>query len=213
MTKQLIDTPISSLVQQQRGFFSTEQTKSIDFRLEQLTKLKQAIINNQDAILQAAKADLGRPAFEAYFEIATLGEINLALKQLKTWAKPQRVKSPIDQFPASAWIQPDPLGVVLIIGPWNYPFQLMMSPLVGAMAAGNCALLKPSEHAPHTSRVVADIIADTFDPRYVAVAEGDASVSQQLLAEKFDHIFFTGGTEIGRIVMMAAERLWVMYWC
>ena len=206
MTKQLIDTPISSLVQQQRSFFSTEQTKSIDFRLEQLTKLKQAIINNQAAILQAAKADLGRPAFEAYFEIATLGEINLALKQLKNWAKPQRVNSPIDQFPASAWIQPDPLGVVLIIGPWNYPFQLMMSPLVGAMAAGNCALLKPSEHAPHTSRVVAELIADTFDPRYIAVAEGDASVSQQLLAEKFDHIFFTGGTEIGRIVMMAAAK-------
>jgi aldehyde dehydrogenase (NAD+) len=206
MTKQLIDTPISSLVQQQRGFFGTEQTKSIDFRLEQLTKLKQAIINNQDAILQAAKADLGRPAFEAYFEIATLGEINLALKQLKNWVKPQRINSPIDQFPASAWIQPDPLGVVLIIGPWNYPFQLMMSPLVGAMAAGNCALLKPSEHAPNTSRVVAKLIADTFDPRYVAVAEGDASVSQQLLAEKFDHIFFTGGTEIGRIVMAAAAK-------
>ena len=165
MTKQLIDTPISNLVQRQRGFFGTEQTKSIDFRLEQLTKLKQAIINNQAAILQAAKADLGRPAFEAYFEIATLGEINLALKQLKNWAKPQRVKSPIDQFPASAWIQPDPLGVVLIIGPWNYPFQLMMSPLVGAMAAGNCALLKPSEHAPHTSRVVAELIADTFEDR------------------------------------------------
>jgi aldehyde dehydrogenase (NAD+) len=206
MTKQLIDTPISSLVQQQRGFFSTEQTKSIDFRLEQLTKLKQAIINNQDAILAAVKADLGRPAFEAYFEIATLGEINLALKQLKNWAKPQRIKSPIDQFPASAWIQPDPLGVVLIIGPWNYPFQLMMSPLVGAIAAGNCALLKPSEHAPHTSRVVAKLIGDTFDPRYIAVAEGDASVSQQLLAEKFDHIFFTGGTEIGRIVMAAAAK-------
>ncbi len=206
MTKQLIATSISSIVQQQRHYFSTEQTKSIDFRLEQLTKLKQAIINSQAAILAAAKADLGRPPFEAYFEIATLGEINLALKQLKTWAKPRRVNSPIDQFPASAWIQPDPLGVVLIIGPWNYPFQLMMSPLVGAIAAGNCALLKPSEHAPNTSRVVAELIADTFDPSYIAVAEGDASVSQQLLAEKFDHIFFTGGTEIGRIVMTAAAK-------
>ena len=199
-------SPIPDLVQQQREFFRTEQTQSIDFRLEQLTKLKQAIVDRQEAIVQAAKADLGRPAFEAYFEIATLGEINLALKQLKNWVKPQRVKSPIDQFPASAWIQPDPLGVVLIIGPWNYPFQLIVSPLVGAIAAGNCAILKPSEHAPYTSRVVAELIAATFDPEYVAVAEGDANVSKQLLAEKFDHIFFTGGTAIGRIVMTAAAQ-------
>lgn len=206
MIKQLIATPIPVLVQQQREFFRTEQTQEISFRLEQLAKLKQSIIDRQEAILQASKADLGRPAFEAYFEIATLSEINLALKNLKTWAKPQRVKSPIDQFPASAWIQPDPLGVVLIIGPWNYPFQLIMSPLVGAIAAGNCALLKPSEHAPHTSRVLAELIADTFDPSYIAVVEGDASVSQQLLAEKFDHIFFTGGTAIGRIIMAAAAQ-------
>jgi aldehyde dehydrogenase (NAD+) len=206
MNEQLIAPPIPTLVQQQREFFRTEQTRSIAFRLEQLAKLKQAIVDNQEAILQAAKDDLGRPAFEAYFEIATLAEINLALKNLKTWAKPQRVQSPIEQFPASAWIQPDPLGVVLIIGPWNYPFQLMMSPLVGAIAAGNCALLKPSEHAPATSQVVARLISDTFDPSYIAVAQGDASVSKQLLAEKFDHIFFTGGTEIGRIVMAAAAR-------
>jgi aldehyde dehydrogenase (NAD+) len=206
MNEQLIAPPIPVLVQQQREFFRTEQTRSIAFRLEQLAKLKQAIVDNQEAILQAVKTDLGRPAFEAYFEIATLTEINLALKNLKTWAKPQRVQSPIDQFPASAWIQPDPLGVVLIIGPWNYPFQLMMSPLVGAIAAGNCALLKPSEHAPATSQVVARLISDTFDPSYIAVAQGDASVSKQLLAEKFDHIFFTGGTEIGRIVMAAAAR-------
>jgi aldehyde dehydrogenase (NAD+) len=206
MSQQLIASPIRALVQQQREFFRSEQTQAISFRLEQLAKLKRVIIDRQGDIVQAAKADLGRPAFEAYFEIATIGEINLALKNLKTWAKPQRVKSPIDQFPASAWIQPDPLGVVLIIGPWNYPFQLMMSPLVGALAAGNCALLKPSEHAPHTSRVVAEMIADTFDPNYVAVVEGDASVSQQLLAEQFDHIFFTGGTAVGRIVMAAAAQ-------
>ncbi len=206
MTQKLITSPIPQIVKQQREFFRTGQTQLLSFRLEQLTKLKQAIVDRQDAIIQAAKADLGRPAFEAYFEIATLGEINLALKQLKSWVKPQRVKSPIDQFPASAWIQPDPLGVVLIIGPWNYPFQLIISPLVGAIAAGNCAILKPSEHAPETSRVVAELIAATFDPHYVAVAEGDVNISQQLLAEKFDHIFFTGGTAVGRIVMTAAAQ-------
>ena len=206
MIQKLITAPIPQFVQQQREFFRTGQTQPISFRLEQLTKLKQAIVDRQEAIVQAAKADLGRPAFEAYFEIATLGEINLALKQLKNWVKPQRVKSPIDQFPAAAWIQPDPLGVVLIIGPWTYPFQLIISPLVGAIAAGNCAILKPSEHAPETSRVVSELIAATFDPDYVAVAEGDIKVSQQLLAEKFDHIFFTGGTAVGRIVMAAAAQ-------
>lgn len=206
MTAQLIAPFIPDRVQQQRIFFNAGQTKAVEFRIEQLKRLKQAIIDRQDAILQAAQADLGRPAFEAYFEIATLAEINLALKHLKTWVKPQRVATTIEQFPASAWVQPEPLGVVLIIGPWNYPFQLMMSPLIGAIAAGNCALLKPSEHAPHTAKVIAELIQTTFDPSYIAVVEGDASVSQQLLAEKFDHIFFTGGTNIGRIVMAAAAK-------
>lgn len=206
MIAQATETPISTLLQQQRSFFSTGQTKDLNFRLAQLQRLKQAIIDRQDAILQAVKSDLGRPAFEGYFEIGTLGEINLALKQLKSWVKPRRVPTSIEQFPASAWIQPEPLGVVLIIGPWNYPFQLMISPLVGAIAAGNCAILKPSEHAPQTSTVITALIRSTFDPSYVAVVEGDAAVSQALLAEKFDHIFFTGGTAIGKVVMEAAAK-------
>jgi aldehyde dehydrogenase (NAD+) len=207
MTAQLT-TPSSlqTLVQQQRNFFSTGQTKPIAFRLGQLQNLQQAITKYQAAIVEAAKQDLGRPEYEAYFEIATIAEIKQALKSLKQWMKPQRVASPIDQFPSTAWIQPDPLGVVLIIGPWNYPFQLVISPLVGAIAAGNCAILKPSEHAPHTAKVVAEMIQSAFDPQYIAVAQGDAEVSQQLLAEKFDHIFFTGGTAIGRVVMAAAAK-------
>ncbi|MEM1241294.1 MAG: aldehyde dehydrogenase [Cyanobacteria bacterium P01_H01_bin.26] len=207
MTAQLTKPlPIPQTLAQQRAFFASGQTKPIDFRLAQLARLKQAIIERQGAIVEAAKADLGRPEFEAYFEIATLSEINLAIKKLKTWMKPKRVKTTLENFPSSAWVQPDPLGVVLIIGPWNYPFQLMVSPLVGAIAAGNCAILKPSEHAPHTAQVVADLIADTFDPAYISLFQGDADVSQQLLAEKFDHIFFTGGTAIGRIVMAAAAK-------
>lgn len=206
MIAQATETSIPTLIQQQRSFFSTGQTKELNFRLAQLQRLKQAIIDRQDAILQAAKEDLGRPPFEAYFEIATLAEVNLALKQLKSWVKPRRVSTPIDQFPASAWTQPEPLGVVLIIAPWNYPFQLMISPLVGAIAAGNCAVLKPSEHAPQTSAVVAELIRSTFDPSYVAVLEGDAAISQALLAEKFNHIFFTGGTAIGKVVMAAAAK-------
>ena len=206
MTAQLALPAIPDVVAQQRQFFATGQTKSLEFRLKQLQRLKQSIIERQEDILAAAKADLGRPAFEAYYEIATLAEVNKALKELKRWMKPEKVKVGIDQFPGSAWRQPEPLGVVLIIGPWNYPFQLMMSPLVGAIAAGNCAILKPSEHAPHTSKVVADIIASTYDPNYIAVFEGEVETSQRLLKEKFDRIFFTGGTEIGRIIMQEAAK-------
>lgn len=195
---------IQSIVRQQRDFFATGKTQDITFRLTQLNRLKDAIVEYQDQILAAVKSDLGRPEFEAYFEIATLMEIKVAIKQLKQWVKPQKIATSIDVFPAKAWIEPQPLGVVLIIGPWNYPFQLLMSPLVGAIAAGNCAILKPSEFAPATAKVVAQIIASIFDPNYVAVVEGDATVSQELLAEKFNHIFFTGGTAIGRKVMQAA---------
>ncbi|MEZ2322188.1 MAG: aldehyde dehydrogenase [Microcoleus sp.] len=197
---------VSDMLQQQRQFFATGKTKEVDFRLEQLHKLKSAIQLNQSRIVDAVNADLNRPEFEAYFEIASIAEVKYAIKNLKSWVKPRKVPTSIDQFPASARIFPEPLGVVLIIGPWNYPFQLMISPLVGAIAAGNCAILKPSEIASHTSAVVADMIAKTFDPAYIAAIEGGVEISQQLLVEKFDHIFFTGGTKIGRIVMEAAAK-------
>lgn len=206
MTLEIFASPIQETIQKQREFFQTGQTKSLDFRLAQLQRLKQSIIENQDAIVKSVKADLGRPPFEAYFEIAALAEANLAIKKLRNWAKPRKVKTPIDQFPSSAWIQPEPLGVVLIISPWNYPFQLMISPLVGAIAAGNCAILKPSEHAPNTSKVVTKIIKSCFEPSYIAIFEGDADTSKQLLAEKFDHIFFTGSTVIGKAVAQAAAQ-------
>ena len=201
-----MNIPIPELLQSQRKFFATGKTRDRDFRIQQLESLERAIVANQDKIVAAVQSDLGRAAFEAYFEIATLSEIKLALKHLKKWMKPRRVKTSVDVFPASAWVQPEPLGVALIIGPWNYPFQLMMSPLVGAIAAGNCAILKPSEYAPEMSKLVTELVRSTFDSNYIAVVEGDAETSQELLAQKFDHIFFTGGTEIGRIVMQAAAK-------
>jgi aldehyde dehydrogenase (NAD+) len=197
---------IPALLQSQREFFATGKTIDRAFRLQQLERLKNAIVENQDKIVAAVQTDLGRAPFEAYFEISTLTEIKLAIKQLKTWMKPRKIATGADVFPASAWIAPEPLGVALIIGPWNYPFQLMMSPLVGAIAAGNCAILKPSEYAPSMSKVVTELVESIFEPDYVAVVEGDAATSQELLAQKFDHIFFTGGTEIGRIVMQAAAK-------
>lgn len=202
----LTQVPVKDIIRQQREFFATGKTKDVEWRIEQLKRLKQAVIDNQEAIVKAVKADLGRPDFEAYFEIAAITEINYALKHLKSWVKPKKASTGIEQFPASAKIYPEPLGVVLIIGPWNYPFQLMISPLVGAIAAGNCAVLKPSEIAANTSRVITDIIQKTFDPAYITAVEGGVEVSQQLLEEKFDHIFFTGGTAIGKIVMQAAAK-------
>ncbi len=194
------------MLQSQRAFFATGKTKPLDFRLKQLNKLKDAITARQDEIIQAAKDDLGRPEFEGYFEIGVVAELSYVLKKLKSWVKPQKVSLPLSQLPGSAWVQPDPLGCVLIIGPWNYPFQLVISPLIGAIASGNCAIIKPSEIAPATSQVVAELIAATFDPKYIAVEEGGVEVAQTLLAQKFDHIFFTGGTRVGQIVMEAAAK-------
>lgn len=200
------DQSIQTLIQSQRGFFATGKTKPLDFRLEQLNKLKTAILSRQDDIIQAAKDDLGRPEFEGYFEVAVTAELSYVLKKLKAWMKPQKVGLPLSQLPGSAWVQPEPLGCVLIIGPWNYPFQLVISPLTGAIAAGNCAIIKPSEIAPATSKVVAELIESTFDPEYIAVREGGVEVAQELLVQKFDHIFFTGGTRVGQIVMEAAAK-------
>ncbi|MEM6517866.1 MAG: aldehyde dehydrogenase [Cyanobacteria bacterium P01_D01_bin.71] len=196
----------AALVQAQRRYFASGQTQSIDFRLAQLNKLKAAIVDRQEAIIAAVRADLGRPEFEGYFEVGVLDELKYVLKRLKKWAKPRRVGLPLTQWPGAAWVQPDPLGVVLIIGPWNYPFQLVISPLIGAIAAGNCALIKPSEIAPATSKVVGELIQTTFPPEYVAVMEGDVETAQALLEQRFDHIFFTGGTRIGQIVMAAAAK-------
>jgi aldehyde dehydrogenase (NAD+) len=201
-----LTTNTSKLLQRQRVFFATGQTKSIEFRLTQLRKLQAAVIAHQDQIVAAVQKDLGRALYEAYFELNMLAELKAALKHLHKWIKPQRVATTINVFPASAWVQPQPLGVVLIISPWNYPFQSALSPLVGAIAAGNCAIIKPSEHSAHTSAVMAALIAEVFDPSYVAVVEGDVTVGQQLLTEKFDHIFFTGSTTVGRLVMQAAAQ-------
>jgi aldehyde dehydrogenase (NAD+) len=202
----LTQVPVTDIIRKQRDFFATLQTKDVKWRMEQLKRLKQAVVDDQEAIINAVKADLGRPEFEAYFEIAAITEINYAIKHLKSWVKPKKVAVGLEQFPASAKIYPEPLGVVLIISPWNYPFQLLISPLVGAIAAGNCAVLKPSEISAHTSTAIANLIQKTFDPAYIAVVEGDAETSKALLAEKFDHIFFTGGTAIGKIVMEAAAK-------
>lgn len=202
----LATNSLEKLLDEQRNFFATGVTKSVDFRLQQLEKLKNAIVKRQEIILAALNKDLGKPAFEGLFEIAAIKDINYALKNLKKWVKPKKVNAGIEQFPGTAKIYPEALGIVLIIGPWNYPFSLIISPLVGAIAGGNCCILKPSEIAPATSKVLTQLISDTYDPNYISIIEGGVEVSQKLLQQKFDHIFFTGGTKIGQIVMEAAAK-------
>ncbi|WP_138498032.1 aldehyde dehydrogenase [Nostoc sp. PA-18-2419] len=198
---------VGDIIQNQRKFFQTGKTKDVNFRLEQLQTLKQAIVEHKQEIIQALQADLHKPEVEIYLtEINVTKEIDYAIKHLKTWTKPKKAPVSFDFFSYSASIYPEPLGVVLIIAPWNYPFQLMIFPLIGAIAAGNCAIIKPSEIASHTSGIVSKIISKYFQPAYIAVVEGGIEASEKLLAEKFDHIFFTGGTAVGKIVMAAAAK-------
>jgi len=197
---------IAAAIEHQRQFFATGQTRSLPDRRQQLLKLQAAIDRQGETLIQAVSQDLGKPYFEACISEISAIRMDLAhtLKNLKTWAKPKPAAPTLAQFPAQAWIQPEPLGVVLIIGPWNYPLSLVLQPLIGAIAAGNCAILKPSEIAPASSAAIAALIQETFDPGWVTVMEGGVETSQALLAHPFDHLFFTGGTAVGKVVMAAA---------
>ena len=196
------------LIARQRAFFQTGATRSLEFRGAQLRKFYDAIEAQEPALLEALHADLRKSPQEAYTaEIGlVLGDLRHAIRRLPAWMKPQRRHTPLLAWPARGFIRPEPYGVALIFGPWNYPFQLLLSPLVGALAAGNCAVLKPSEFAPHTAAVIAELIKATFAEEYIAVVPGERDVAEALLREKFDTIFFTGSTSVGRAVMAAAAR-------
>lgn len=199
---------LTSLIARQRAHFQTGRTRPLEFRLEQLRTLHRAIETNETQLLQALHADLRKSAQEAYVsEIGfVLSEIRYVLKHLASWMKPQQRGVPLMLWPGSGRIQWEPYGVALILGPWNYPLQLLFTPLVGAIAAGNCVCMKASEHAPHTAAVMAKLIRDSFPDEYVAVVEGDRSVAESLLRERFDTIFFTGSTHVGKAVMAAATQ-------
>ena len=196
------------VLQCQRAFFQSGATRSLVFRREQLRKLQDALSTHESDLIAALHSDLRKSPTEAYVtEIATvLSEIRHAFRHVAAWMKPRRRRTPPLVWPARGFVQPEPYGVALIIGPWNYPFQLLVSPLVGAIAAANCAVIKPSEFAPHTAAVIAQLISEIFPEDYIAVVQGNQQVGEALLREKFDTIFFTGGTSIGRVVMTAAAR-------
>jgi aldehyde dehydrogenase (NAD+) len=199
---------IGEIVQRQRAFFAGGGTKDPAFRREQLRILKSTIEKRESEIMEALRRDLGKPPFEAYTaEVGfVLRELDCALKNLHVWSRARRVPTPLINFPGRSFILPEPFGVALIIGPWNYPFQLLFSPLIGAIAAGNCAVIKPSEAAPSTSSVILSLVNENFEESFISVVEGDAEAARLLLEEKFDYIFFTGGAVVGRLVMQAAAR-------
>ncbi|MEO1394131.1 MAG: aldehyde dehydrogenase family protein [Cyanobacteria bacterium J06634_5] len=205
---QTLQTSVQETLHRVRSRFATGQTRSLAFRRTQLKKLASAIEAAQSDIYAALSADLGKCAAEAFLgELSlVLSEISYALKHLSRWANPRNAKIALPFLPASGRVVPEPLGVVLVISPWNYPFQLAICPLVSAIAAGNCAILKPSEITPNTSALLATLVAKTFDPNYVTVIEGGVDTSTALLAEPFDHIFFTGSPAIGKVVMRAAAE-------
>jgi aldehyde dehydrogenase (NAD+) len=206
--KHMNNNEISEILDEHRKYFETGITRDLEFRLQQLVKLKQMIRRNEDVLTQALQMELHKSAYEAFStEIGILyTAINYAVKNLKKWVSPQTVKTPLMLFGARSRIYAEPYGTVLIIAPFNYPVNLVFEPLIGAIAAGNCAVIKPSELTPGVSRIITLMIKETFDEAYIRVIEGKQDVTSTLINAPFDYIFFTGSPRVGKIVMEAAAR-------
>ncbi len=199
---------ITDIVNQQRAFFQTGATLPISYRKQALNKLKKAIQTHEKELLEALRTDLGKSEMEAYMcEVGlTISEINYISARLRRWARNKRVCTPLANFPAKSFTVQEPYGVTLIMSPWNYPVLLTLEPLVGAIAAGNCCVLKPSDYSPATSKVIASLIAEIFPPEYVTVVTGGRKENTDLLEQHFDYIFFTGGVTVGKLVMEKAAQ-------
>ena len=198
----------AQVVQSLRAYFQSDATRSLAWRLSQLDALEHLLLEREQDVVEALRADLGKPEAESIgAEVRTvLAELRYTRKNLRSWMKPKRVRTPLVAMPGRSYIYREPLGVVLIIAPWNYPFQTAVLPLVGAIAAGNCAVVKPSELAPATSALIAKWIPKYLDPKAVQVIEGGVPETTAVLREKWDHIFYTGNGRVGRIVMEAASK-------
>ena len=203
-----MENTVKESIERQRKYFETHKTKDVKFRLYNLKKLKKAIQEYENKITDALFKDLHKSAFESFeTEIGyVLDEISLHINKLKKWNKPQKKSTPLALKPAKSYIYNEPYGIVLIISPWNYPFQLLIDPLIGAVSGGNCAILKPAELSSHTSEVIKEMIKKYFDPGFLDVFTGGKETNQALLKEKFDYIFFTGSPGLGKIVMKAAAE-------
>lgn len=199
---------IAKKIKIQREYFLKGETASINFRIKQLKLLKKIIIDNEKEIMTALNKDFNKCEFESYSSeiFMILEEIKVAISKLKRWAKPKKVKTPVSLFKSNSYIYKEPYGVCLIIGAWNYPFQLTIAPLVAAIAAGNCAVLKPSELSKHTSKIITKLIKKIFNEKYCLVVEGGVKETTQLLKQQLDYIFFTGSKNIGKIIMQSAAN-------
>jgi aldehyde dehydrogenase (NAD+) len=200
-------SPLSVPVEAMRQPVQEGATRPLPWRLEQLGRIDTLLKAVESDLLAALALDLGKPPLEAYYELVGVREeLALTRRHLKRWLAGQPIPLPGWTWPARGWVQPEPLGCVLILGAWNYPFQLCLQPLISALAAGNTVVLKPSELAPHTARLIADRLGGLFPAEILQVVQGDGRVGAQLLETRFDHIFFTGGARVGRLVMAAAAR-------
>ena len=199
---------IENIINKQRKFFTSQKTKNVNFRIESLKKLRDVIKLRENDICKALELDLGKSCTESYMaEIGmVLEDLRYVIKHTKKWSKKEYHIAPLAQFPSTSFRIAEPYGLTLIISPWNYPFLLTIQPLVGAISAGNCVIVKPSEYSVHTSKIMKDIIEEIFDNEYVAVILGEKEVAEELLENKFDYIFYTGSTRVGKIVMESAAK-------
>tara|TARA_B110000008_G_scaffold263310_1_gene286558 strand:+ start:1218 stop:2588 length:1371 start_codon:yes stop_codon:yes gene_type:complete len=197
---------IPKIIQQQKSFFNSSSTKEVNLRIETLKKLKLILKENEEKLYTAIYTDFKKSQFETYLTELSLiyNELNNAIRNLKKWSKKKRVSTNLANFPAKSYIIPEPLGTVLVISAWNYPYQIALIPAISAIAAGNTVVIKPSEIPNNTSKVLAELINSNFDENYLTVIEGGVETTTELLQQKWDKIFFTGSTNVGRIVYKAA---------
>lgn len=199
---------LEKLVAGQQRFFASGKTLPLEFRREVLSRFAEEIEKRADDFLEALAADLGKPPIESYLSEVwyLLKETRYFAKKLRRWAKPQRVSTPFHNFPARSEIRREPFGNVVVVAPWNFPAQLSLSPLLAAVAAGNCVVLKPSELAPATANLLDEVVSAVFDPGHVAVVQGGPDVGQALLEQPFDYWFYTGSEKVGRLFAAAAAK-------
>ena len=201
-------TAIQDVMARQRAFFATGRTIDVGFRIEALRRLQDAIRANEAKIEEAIRQDLGKSAFESYMcEVGlTLSELAFQLRHVRRWAKPHRVPTDLANFHSTSFTIAEPYGVTLVMSPWNYPFMLTVEPLIGAIAAGNCCVVKPSAYSPATSHIIAELVGQVFEPGHVDVVLGGRAENAELLEQRFDYVFFTGSVAVGKLVMEKASR-------
>lgn len=199
---------IENIKEKQLVFFKDFKTQDVKIRIQHLKKLKRVLEEREESLFEALYQDLKKPVFESFTSelLMVQKELDLHIKNIKEWAAPKRVSGSLINFPSQDYILSEPYGTVLLISPWNYPFQLAMIPLIGAIAAGNTAVIKPSESAPHTAQIIEEIISEVFPPEWAIVIQGDMKVGAALLKTQWDYIFYTGSTAVGKIVAKAAAE-------